>query len=215
MDGYFTLDDFAEQALNAKLILIPCPNAPTGTAFDINKMRSICRQFQGIVLIDEAYADFADTNCIEFVRELPNVIISRTLSKSYSLAGIRVGYAMASEQIISGMMKVKDSYNVNALSQNIAIAAMRDRVYFENNVKKIRESRTKLTKYLEKNGFKVIPSQANFIFASPPDGNGKKLYESLKKKGILVRWFDGEITGRYIRITVGNNADINQLISEL
>ncbi len=216
LDADFALPaNFADSAEAASLILIPRPNAPTGTAFDLEKMRQLCREFNGIVLIDEAYADFANDNCIDFVKEFQNVIISRTLSKSYSLAGIRLGYAIASEGIISGMMKVKDSYNVNTLTQKIAVAALRDQKYFRQNVAKICEVRRKLSERLKELGFKVIDSQANFIFASPPDGNAEQLYIDLKEQGILVRWFAGKQTEKYIRITVGTLEETEKLIGML
>jgi histidinol-phosphate aminotransferase len=208
-------DDFAEQAKEAKLLLIPRPNAPTGTAFEMKKMRAICNNFDGIVLIDEAYADFADDSCVKLIDKFPNVIVSRTFSKSYSLAGIRVGYAMASHRIIAGMMKVKDSYNVNVLSQKIALAALKDQDYFKNNIEKICETRKRLSTSLIEAGFEVIPSQANFIFVSPSDGNGEKLYLDLKEKGILVRWFAGKVTGRYIRITIGTNEETDKLLEAI
>jgi histidinol-phosphate aminotransferase len=213
LNSDFTLPaNFAESAEGASLIMIPRPNAPTGTAFELEKMRQICREFSGIVLIDEAYADFSDDNCIEFVKEFPNVIISRTLSKSYSLAGIRLGYVIASEEIINGMMKVKDSYNVNTLTQKIAVAALRDQEYLKANISKICEVRKYLADALTERNFKVIDSQTNFIFAAPPDEDGEKLYNSLKDQGILVRWFPGEETGKYIRITIGTKSEIDQLL---
>lgn len=211
----FTLPANFAASREASLILIPRPNAPTGTAFDIEKMKDLCCEFRGIVLIDEAYADFADSNCIDFVNEFPNVIISRTLSKSYSLAGIRLGFAIASKEIIAGMMKVKDSYNVNTLTQKIALAALRDQEYFEKNVAKICEVRKYLSDNLKELGFNVIDSQTNFVFASPPDENGEKLYLELKEKGILVRWFAGPTTGKFVRITVGTQEEIEKLIEAL
>jgi len=208
-------DNFVAQAEDAKLLLIPRPNAPTGTAFSMEKMRQVCRDFDGIVLIDEAYGDFAEETCESFVHEFQNVIVSRSLSKSYSLAGIRLGYAMASHHMIAGMMKVKDSYNVNALSQRIALAALEDQEYFKANLEKIRATRVRLTAALEELGFKVEPSQANFIFAVPPDGNGEKLYLGLKEQGILVRYFAGPVTGRYVRITVGTDEETDKLLDAL
>ena len=204
--------DFANSANNASLVLIPSPNAPTGTAFAMQAMRNLCKSFRGIVLIDEAYAEFAVDNCIALTQEFSNVIVSRTLSKSYSLAGIRMGYAIASEEIIAGMIKVKDSYNVNTLTQKIAIAALRDRETFRQNIEKICEVRRFLSESLVEYGFTVAESQANFVFASPPDGNGEQLYQYLKENGILVRHFPGDITGRYIRITVGTRDETEKLL---
>ena len=213
LDDKFNLPaNFAELAGDASLIFIPRPNAPTGGVFPLEEMRKICREFNGIVLIDEAYADFADDNCIDFVKEFSNVIISRTLSKSYSLAGIRLGYAIASEKIIDGMMKVKDSYNVNALTQKIALAALKDQDYLAENVRKICEVRKFLSDSLKERGFEVVDSQSNFVFAAPPDRNGEQLYNKLKEQGILVRYFPGKITGKYVRITVGTKEEIDKLL---
>lgn len=214
-DDFSLPDDFVEKAGNAKLLLIPRPNAPTGTAFAIDKMKQICRDFAGIVLIDEAYGDFAEQTCEDFVNEFPNVIVSRSLSKSYSLAGLRVGYAMASHHNISGMMKVKDSYNVNALSQKVALAALEDQDYLKANISKIRATRARLSAALKDLDFKVESSDANFIFASPPDGNGEKLYLDLKEQGILVRYFAGPVTGKYIRITIGTDEETDKLLEAL
>jgi len=208
-------EDFLRHAIGAKLLLIPRPNAPTGTAFTMDKMREICGGFDGMVLIDEAYADFAEESCVDFIHEFPNVIVCRTLSKSYSLAGIRLGYAMGSHHNIAGMMKVKDSYNVNALTQKIALAALEDQAYLRGNITKICETRSRLCSALENLGFKVTPSQANFIFVSPPDGNGEKLYLDLKEKGILVRFFPGPVTGKYIRITIGTDKETDKLLEAL
>ena len=214
LDDEFNLPaNFAELAADASLIIIPRPNAPTGGTFELDRMRKICTEFSGIVLIDEAYADFADDNCISFVKEFPNVIVSRTLSKSYSLAGIRLGYVIASEEIINGLMKVKDSYNVNALTQKIAIAALKDQKYLAENISKICEVRKFLSDALKDRGFKVVDSQSNFVFAAPPDQDGEKLYHKLKEQGILVRYFPGKMTGQYVRITVGTKDEIDKLIA--
>ena len=213
LDADFNLPaNFAELAGEASLIIIPRPNAPTGGAFELEQMRKICCEFRGVVLIDEAYADFADDNCVSFVKEFPNVLISRTLSKSYSLAGIRLGYVIASEEIINGLMKVKDSYNVNTLTQKIALAALNDQEYLSENITRICEVRRFLSDALKERGFKVIDSQSNFVFAAPPDQNGEKLYRILKEQGILVRYFPGEITGHYVRITVGTKDEIDKLL---
>lgn len=211
-DDFSLPDDFVKQAGNAKLLLIPRPNAPTGTLFAKEKMQSICENFNGIVLIDEAYADFADDSCVDFVNKFDNVIVSRTLSKSYSLAGIRVGYAVSSSSIIDGMMKVKDSYNINALSQNIALLALKDQDYFNENIRKICETRKKTSTALKELGFQVIPSAANFLLASPQDNDGEKLYKQLKENGILVRWFAGDDISKFIRISIGTDKDMDTLL---
>ena len=214
LDANFTFPaNFAERSESANLALIPNPNAPTGTTFDKKELRRFCREFHGVALIDEAYADFADDNCLEFTSEFDNVIVSRTLSKSYSLAGARFGYAVASKEIIAGMMKVRDSYNVNALTQRIALAALRDRGYFEKTVEKIRTTRRRLTNSLRDLGFDVPESSANFVFAEPPYKDGERVYNALKERGILVRWFSGETVVSRIRITVGTDNETDKLLA--
>jgi histidinol-phosphate aminotransferase len=205
----------AEKAKPAKLFYIARPNAPTGTLFPIVEIRNICRRFKGVVFIDEAYADFADDNCVGLLSEFPNLIIGRTLSKSYSLAGLRLGYALASEKIIEGMMKVKDSYNVGMLDQVVATAALKDRKYFNQTKRKICRTREYLAESLRKKGFTVCASQSNFVFAAPPDNDGEGLYKRLKKNGILVRYFRGPETGRYVRMTVGTDSEIKTLLKNI
>lgn len=208
-------DCVLEKAAPANLLIIARPNAPTGNCLALGEMRKICSEFDGIVLIDEAYADFSADNCLAFVREFPNVIVSRTVSKSYSLAGLRLGFAVAAPELISGMMKVKDSYNVSMLTQFLAEAAIHDQSYLRETANKIIVSRNRLSNELKAMGFKVIDSQSNFIFAAPPDGDGEKLFKALRGENIIVRYFPGEATGKYIRITVGTEEQIRRLIDFL
>ena len=203
--------DLLEKASKANLLIITRPNAPTGNCISLNDMRIICSRFKGIVLIDEAYADFATDNCIEFVNMFSNVIVSRTVSKSYSLAGLRLGFAIAHPEIIEGMMKVKDSYNVDMLTQYLGELAISDQEYLRKNVAKITASRTKLTAELRELGFKVVDSQSNFVFASPPDENGAKLFNILREQNIIVRYFPGHSTGKYVRITIGTDEQLKRL----
>jgi len=212
-DDFSLPADTAEAAAGASLFFLPRPNAPTGTVFDKRAVGELCGRFGGIVLIDEAYAAFADDDCLDLPFEYPNAIVSRTLSKSHSLAGIRLGYAIASEELIAGMMKVKDSYNVNALTQALGVAAIRDAGYLAESVRKIRANRAALSAGLAEMGFDVVESGANFVLASPPDGDGEGLYRRLKAEGILVRWFDEERVRRYVRITVGTEKEMEALLS--
>jgi len=129
------------------------------------------------------------------------------------MAGIRLGWAIASPEIIRAMIKVKDSYNVNALSQKLAIAALQDQKYFKKIIEKIKETRNHLSIELMALGFKVIPSQANFILASPPDKNGEALFKFLRQHNVLVRYFSAEKTKHYIRITIGREEDMELLIN--
>lgn len=196
-----------------KMFFIPSPNSPTGNAFPVSQIEKICKEFKGIVLVDEAYADFANDNCLRLLKKYPNIIVSRTMSKSYSMAGIRLGWAIASAEIIKAMRKVKDSYNVNAISQKLAITALKDQKYFKEVIEKIKATRIHLSLELIASGFKVIPSQANFIFVSPPDRNGEALFKFLRENKILVRYFSSERTRQYVRITIGRDEDMELLIS--
>ncbi len=197
----------------ANLFILPRPNAPTGNSFPLTAMRELCRSFDGIVVFDEAYADFADDNCVELVTEFDNCIVTRTLSKSYSLAGIRLGYAIANEQLIAGLNKVRDSYNIDAVTQKVAIAALEDQQYFKSTVGKIKETRTFLTNELRKLNFKVLESHTNFVFVSPPDKNGERFFNMLTENAIITRYFKGDMTKEYVRISIGNNEEIAKLLT--
>jgi len=205
-------DDLLEQSKGAGLFIFARPNAPTGNAFPMKEIERFCAGFDGAVMIDEAYADFADDNCMQLVGKYPNVIIGRTLSKSYSLAGARLGLAVASPAIIDGMMKVKDSYNVNMLTQKLAAVAMRDQAYFKEVTSKIKNTRARLSGELKKFGFTVTNSETNFLFVSPPGGNGEGYYKFLRENLILVRYFSGPVTGPYVRITIGTDEETDKLL---
>ena len=199
-------------AKGASLLIITRPNAPTGNSCELETLRKIAAGFEGILLVDEAYADFASDNAIPLVKEFDNCIVSRTFSKSYSLAAGRIGYAIASEEIIYGLMKLKDSYNVDMITQLVARAAFADTEYLAENVRKIIEGRERLYAALQELGCRVIKSNANFLFASPPDGNGEKWFRELRDRAIIVRYFPGELTGAWCRITIGKNEEIDKVI---
>ena len=197
-ENHFALPaDFPERIQGASIVMLARPNAPTGNAYPLEAMKRICDTFDGAVLFDEAYADFAEDNCDALLKDHPNAIISRTFSKSRSLAGIRFGYALAHPKIIQEMMKVKDSYNVNALTQLLALTSFRDRDYLAET--------TGL-------GFRIIPSQTNFLFAAPPNRDGKGFFEFLRTRQVLVRYFPGEMTGEFVRITIGLPEDMDFLL---
>ena len=207
--------DILEQAKDANILIITRPNAPTGNTFPKEDIRRIASEFDGIVFIDEAYADFAEDNCMDLVHEFSNVIVSRTSSKSLALAGLRFGYAVADPVIIEGLNKLKDSYNMDMVTQKLAEAAVRDQEYLAATVAKVKSLRSKLAQDLEKLNFKLIPSQANFIFAAPPDNDGSKAFKFLRDHAVIVRYFPGEVTGKYLRITVGTEAQNKRLIDVL
>lgn len=195
--------DFPEKIRGASLLILARPNAPTGNAYPLPQIEHICANFEGAVLIDEAYADFSADNCASLVRKYPNVMFSRTFSKSRSLAGIRFGYIVAHPDLITELMKAKDSYNVNALTQLLALTSFRDTAYLAETTSKVKATREEYKGKFEQLGFRVIPSQTNFLFASPPRKNGKAFFEFLRTKQILVRYFPGEMTGEFVRITIG------------
>lgn len=199
-------EDVVEQAAGANLFFIARPNAPTGNLFDLEKMEKICSGFKGIVVIDEAYADFSRNTCMDFVKKYSNVVISRTFSKSRSLAGLRFAFAVAHPKIIEGMMKMKDSYNVAMLTQTLAMASLLDVSYFEKCVAEIKANRAALAAGLKAQGFEILPSETNFLFVKPKK-NAKNYFQDLKKRNILVRYFALPRTCDYVRITVGSKEE--------
>lgn len=210
-DDFSWPTDLLAEAAGASLLLIARPNAPTGNAAPMADVEDVCAGFDGVVLIDEAYADFADSHCADLVARHPNVVIARTLSKGYSLAGIRLGFAYANAALISGMMKVKDSYNVNCMTQRLAAAALDDQDHLRANTARIQLTRAHLAEALGELGFTVCPSQANFLFVRPPLPGADYLAQ-LRNNDILVRHFAGPVTGDYVRITIGTDPEIDRLI---
>ena len=208
-------ENLLAQAEKANLLMLTRPNAPTGNSFDFQVIADICRKFDGIVVVDEAYADFAEDNCMELAKTLSNVIVMRTFSKSCALAGLRLGYAVSSEKIIEGLMKLKDSYNVDMLSQEIALAAYNDTTYFSARVEEVKTMRSSLKGELEKLGFYCVDSQSNFIFAMPPDKDGERCFKALRDEAVIVRYFSGDATKNYVRITIGNPAENARLLEVL
>jgi histidinol-phosphate aminotransferase len=199
-------------ATGADAIYIVNPNAPTGTFVSPQRIAELAKKFKGLVLVDEAYADFADENCVGLVKDFANVVISRSLSKAYSLAGLRFGYAIARENVIAEMLKVKDSYNCDAVAIAAATAALADQEYARFTWDHIKNERTRLTAELSAAGWGVLPSRANFLLATAPDGNGRRAYEGLKEQGILVRYFDKPGLSDKIRITIGTSQENNALL---
>ena len=214
--GSFELEvDLAEAARGANLAMLTRPNAPTGNAIPRESIEKFCRDFDGVVTIDEAYADFADDDCVEFATKFDNVLVMRTFSKSYSLAGVRLGYAIGAKELIDGLMKLKDSYNLDMMTQTVGLAAFEDQATLQKHVSMIRATRSRLAGELEKLRFRVIPSQTNFLFVSPPDGDAARIFSELRKNAVIVRYFPGEVTGNYLRITVGTDEETDRLLELL
>ena len=199
-------------ATKANAIYLANPNAPTGTFVSPERVAELAEKFDGLLLVDEAYADFAEGNCLELVRRFANVIVTRTMSKSYSLAGLRFGFAVAQPQVIAEMMKVKDSYNCDAISQAAATAAIEDQEYARRTWEHIKAERDRLSESLNQLGWQVLPSQANFVLAVSPDGDGPGV-SGLAEQGILVRYFDLPGLKDKLRITVGTVQENNALLA--
>ncbi len=203
--------------LDASLFLLANPNAPTGVFYPVDVIRALCERFAGVVLVDEAYVDFSGgRDCLALARELPNVLVSRTVSKSFSLAGLRIGYAVGPVELIGALYKLKDSYNVDRLAQAVALAALGDLPWMQDNTRRIVATRERVAAELDKRGFRVVPSAANFLFVEPPAGTeASDLFAALRSKGILVRYFPGERTGTCLRITIGTDAEMDAFLAVL
>lgn len=213
-DGW-TLPVAALASSGARVLFITNPNAPSGTLVPTTSLRRLASEFAGLILIDEAYVEFADESALPLLGECPNVVLSRTLSKSYSLAGLRFGYALAAAQVVTELAKVKDSYNCDAIAIAAATAALQDQAYARGVWAKVKSERARMTTELMARGYDVIPSQTNFLFARPPAGNGREVYERLKQKGILVRHFDKPGLGERVRITIGTPEENTELLAAL
>lgn len=203
---------------NAALTLLCNPNAPSGTLVSVAEVEKLAGSVSGILVVDEAYIDFSEkqeASSIPLVRRLTNLVVLRTFSKSFSLAGMRIGLAFAAEEIITGMMKVKDSYNLNRLSLVAATAALEDLPWMTRNVQRVQRSRKRLAATLRELDYFVYPSQANFILARKQGENLRSVYEELKRRNILVRYFDVAGLQDCLRITVGAPKEIQALLKEL
>ena len=216
-------DDFtwngkiATQGTRLALFLLTNPNAPTGTFTPAEVIASAAKRFKGVLLVDEAYADFAKTNCVPLATAARNrnVIVMRTLSKSFSLAGLRLGYCIGPEDLIDALYKVKDSYNVDALAQAVALAALNDLKWMRANVSKVRRTRTRVAKELARRGWDVPPSESNFLFVRPAHRPAAELFEALRAQNIFVRYFKGPRTGDRLRITIGTDGQMKKLLAAL
>jgi histidinol-phosphate aminotransferase len=202
-------------ATGAALTIVCNPNAPSATFIPVSEIASLADELSGVLLIDEAYIDFAEDNCLSLVADFDNVIILRSMSKGYGLAGLRFGYTIASPPLIAGLMKVKDSYNVNAIAIALATAAIKDQSYFRKNVETIKKQRERLTENLRALNFDVPESRTNFLIAKSKDGKAGEIYDKLVQRNIYVRYFNLPTLSDKLRITVGTGEQNDKLVSAL
>jgi histidinol-phosphate aminotransferase len=208
------LADFPER-YEGKLFFLTNPNAPFGFSFSGSFIEDLAGRVAGMLVVDEAYAEFADENALDLVRRYENVVVTRTMSKSYSLAGMRLGFAIARPEVIGALNKIRDHYNLDRLAQAAAVAAFRDQDYFRQCVQKIRETREWFSAELRMLGYEVIPSKGNYVFAAPPDHNGKRVYDGLFERNILVRYFSDPLLSRGLRISIGSREDMEKTLAAL
>ena len=201
------------------MIVLANPNAQVGRALTLQQMEAIISSNPDhVVLVDEAYVDFGGESCIPLTAKYDNLLVVQTFSKSRSLAGARLGFAIASEGLISDLNRIKYStnpYNVNRLTMAAGVAALEADAYYKENCRKIMEARSFTIAGLEALGFDVIPSQANFVFASHPQIDGAYLYQELKNRGILIRHFSSERMRNYNRITIGTQQQMQLLLNTI
>ena len=219
-------DDFSirpEDYLNLKEkpagIIFANPNAPTGMALELDQIERIAAGNPDVaVVVDEAYVDFGAQTAIALLDRCPNIVVIHTFSKSRALAGMRIGYSVASREITAGILRVKDSFNsypLDRLAIAAAVASMEDQDYFESSTRKVMEARESLTQQLETMGFEVLPSKTNFVFARHPEHDAAGLARNLRQEGILLRYFDAPRINQYLRITVGTPEECARLCNTL
>jgi histidinol-phosphate aminotransferase len=226
LNGDWSWDFEATQSVveRSKLVFVPNPNSPSGNRWSDEDIRALMPP-AGVLVLDEAYGDFCDEpHRGEMLQgdSGERIVITRTLSKSYSLAGMRLGFAVAHPDLIAGMRKVKDSYNCDAISLAAGVAALEDQEWMESNAQRIRATRGRLSEALGALGFDVVPSESNFVWCTRPAGGHRDVYEALKSRRILVRYMhfpeasgEGSEAVDGLRITVGTNAEIDRFIEVL
>lgn len=197
--------------------LVVNPHAPSGRLASVDELAAIADEFKGVLLIDEAYVDFVDPSLnhstLPLLNQFDNLLILRTLSKGYSLAGLRFGYGIGHADLIAGLHKVRDSYNQDVISQALAVASLTAQEYARQSWQKVRDERARLAAALSQRGMSAPDSEANFLLVDVPGaGQAEVLYQALKQQGILVRWFDQPRLRDKLRISVGSDAENDALL---
>ncbi len=198
-------------SIAAALTFITTPNAPTGRGYATAELEALCAAQNGVVVLDEAYADFAEENALPLALKRPNILVARTFSKAYSLCFQRVGYFVGHPELIAALHKVRDSYNVNGLGQVAAAATLDDLPYYRANFRRLIAGREQTARELAELGFEVLPSQTNFLLTRPPQFPASEWLQKLRGAGILVRWFDQPVIRDYLRITIGTDDEMAAL----
>jgi histidinol-phosphate aminotransferase len=197
-------------------VIIPNPNAPTGIYLESGSICELLDHHSNkVVVIDEAYIAFGGQSAAALIEKYPNLLVVRTFSKSHSLAGLRVGYALGQPHLIEGLARVKDSFNsypVDRIAAEIAKAAILDQAYYAEINRKVIATRERFSEAMTKLGFKVLPSRANFVFASHANRRAEDLFAQLKDRGVLVRYFNKPRIDNYLRITIGTDEDMDKCI---
>lgn len=200
---------------NAALTIVCNPNAPTGEFVPVDALGDLAGRLAGVLLIDEAYVDFAEDNAVRLVNDFDNVVLLRSMSKGYSLAGMRFGFGIAGKRLMEGLLKVKDSYPVDAAAIAAATAAIKDQPYFKTTIETIKAERVRLTERLTGLGFEAPNSQANFVLARSLKTEAKAVYEALAQRDIYVRYFALPGLEDRLRITVGTPEQNDRLLDAL
>ena len=196
----------------AALTLITTPNAPSGRGYTLAQLDALCSTQRGLVILDEAYVDFAESDALELVRQHPHVLISRTFSKAYSLCFQRVGYFVGHPELIGALDKVRDSYNVNGLGQIAALATLDQLPYYRKNFGRIKATRERVRRELTGLGWRVLPSATNFLLTEPAGPPARTWLEALRAEKIIVRWFRAPDVNAYLRITIGSDDEMNRFL---
>jgi histidinol-phosphate aminotransferase len=197
----------------AALTFVTTPNAPTGRSYTTADLEELCRAQEGVVVLDEAYTDFAPEHALALALKHPHVLVVRTFSKSYALCFQRVGYAVGHPDLVAALLKIKDSYNVNGLGQVAALATLEDLPYYRANIERLIQTRDWLCRALTDLGFIIVPSQTNFIFARPPLVPAETWLAKLRGRKILVRWFSAPDTRGHLRISIGTEEAAQTLVT--
>jgi histidinol-phosphate aminotransferase len=211
-NGDLNCDVGAPGTFEAALTFITTPNAPSGRGYSKSELEALCPRATRGVLLDEAYAEFAEEQALPLALEYPNVLVTRTFSKAYSLCFQRVGYALGHPELITALDKIRDSYNVNGLGQVAALATLSSLPHYQGNFRRSKPPVTRAPAALMELGFHVFPSQTNFLFVRPPRWPAVDWHEALRKRKVLVRWFSAIEVRGYLRITIGTDDEMASLL---